>query len=240
MSRAGIGAYAKTNNQLVTEHTPLVKRIAHHLLQRLPSSVQLDDLVQAGMLGLLEASNKYDATKGASFSTFAGIRIRGAMLDEVRRGDWAPRSVYRNSRRISQAIREKEYYKGGEASDIEIAEHLQVSMEEYSAMLRDSVGCRLFSFDEIFDVEDPEQSRLIGSSPSVLEEFQRSEFGTRLVEAVDRLPEREKLVMSLYYTEELNLREIGEILGVSESRVSQIHSQATLRLKSRLADWAGE
>lgn len=239
MAHHGIQAYTKTNNQLVAEHASLVKRIAYHLLQRLPNSVQVDDLIQAGMLGLLEASSKYDAKKGASFTTFAGIRIRGAMLDEVRRGDWAPRSVHRNSRRITQAIRDLEFQKGSGATDTEIAKYLGISLSEYSAMLRDSNGCRLFSFDEIFDVEDPEESRLLGGSPGVLDEFQREQFKLRLASAIETLPERERLVLSLYYDEELNLKEIGEVLGVSESRVSQIHSQATLRLRSRLSEWMG-
>ncbi len=130
-------------------YAPLVKRIAHHLLGRLPNSVQLDDLIQSGMIGLLEAAQKYDASKGASFETYAGIRIRGSMLDEMRRGDWAPRSVHRNSRRVAAAIRAVELRKANEASDQEIADELGVSLDEYFAMLADAAGRKLFSFDEL-------------------------------------------------------------------------------------------
>ena len=237
MAYAGIAAYKKSSNQLVAEHASLVNRIAHHLMLRLPKNIQLDDLTQAGMLGLLEAAAKYDCTKGASFETYAGIRIRGAMLDEVRRGDWAPRSVHRNSRRVSQAIRDAENRKSGEVSDSEIAKTLGVGLKEYFIMLNDSIGCRLFSYDEIFDTEDPEESRMMASVPGILDELHERQFQRRLAEAIAVIPEREQLVLSLYYDDELNLKEIGEVLGVSESRVSQIHTQATLRLRARLSDW---
>ncbi|MGB1092624.1 MAG: sigma-70 family RNA polymerase sigma factor, partial [Oceanobacter sp.] len=148
-------AYASVEKQsldeLVSRHAPLVKRIAHHLLARLPDSVQVDDLIQSGMIGLIEAANKYDGEKGASFETYAGIRIRGAMLDEIRQGDWAPRSVHRNSRKISDAIAQIESSKGGVAEDLEVAETLGVSLQEYHAMLQDSAGCKLFSLEEITD-----------------------------------------------------------------------------------------
>src|SRR3569623_551641 len=154
----------KTSNQdeIVTKHAPLVKRIAYHLMSRLPPSVQADDLIQAGMIGLLEASRNYDAGQGASFETYAGIRIRGAMLDEIRRNDCAPGSVDR---------------------------------------------------------------------------VQNDAFKRSLSDAIASLPDRERLVMTLYYDEELNLREIGAVIGVSESRVSQIHSQALIRLQARLGRW---
>lgn len=226
--------------QIVREHATLVKRIAHHLLGRLPDSVQLDDLVQAGMIGLMEAARKYDGGKGASFETYAGIRIRGAMLDEIRRGDWAPRSVHRNSRRISAAIKQIESEKGRDAEDSEVAAVLGISAEEYHSILQDSAGCRLFSFEEMveksetgFDVFDDE------ASPNPLEGIERDSFQKQLAEAIRTLPEREQLVLALYYDEELNLKEIGAVLGVSESRVSQLHSQAAHRLRSRLGGWLG-
>ncbi len=227
-------------DRLVVQHAPLVKRIAHHLLGRLPNSVQLDDLIQSGMIGLLEAAQKYDASKGATFETYAGIRIRGAMLDEMRRGDWAPRSVHRNARRVAAAIRAVELRRANEASDQEIAKELGVSLEEYFAMLTDAAGRKLLSFDEL-PTDDDGDSIVAGhpeGGPGPYEHVQDDAFRRRLVEAIGNLPEREQLVLSLYYDDELNLKEIGEVLGVSESRVSQIHTQATLRLRARLQDWS--
>lgn len=225
--------------QLVREHASLVKRIAYHLLNRLPDSVQLDDLIQSGMIGLIEAARKYDGGKGASFETYAGIRIRGAMLDEVRKGDWAPRSVHRNSRMISAAIRQIEGEKGRDAEDSEVASLLGMSQEEYHGILQDSAGCKLFSFEELaeksesgIEVFDSESE---GSTP--LEGLERDSFQKQLAQAIQTLPEREQLVLSLYYDEELNLKEIGAVLGVSESRVSQLHSQAAHRLRARLTGW---
>lgn len=222
---------------LVQEQAPLVKRIAHHLLGRLPDSVQLDDLIQAGMIGLIEAARKYDGGKGASFETYAGIRIRGAMLDEIRRGDWAPRSVHRNSRKISEAIKEVELLKGRDADDQEVADHLGMSVDEYHGHLKDSAGCRLFSFEEVLEKSEQGHEQIAGASPGPFPGIEKEAFRRALAESIKGLPEREQLVLALYYDEELNLKEIGAILGISESRVSQIHSQAAHRLRSRLTDW---
>lgn len=228
----------ESQRQLVERYAPLVKRIAYHLLARLPASVQVEDLMQAGMIGLLEASKKYDAGKGASFETFAGIRIRGAMLDEVRKGDWAPRSVHRNSRMVSEAIRKVEARTGRDAKDQEVAAELQLSLEEYYGILGDTLGSRLFSFDDL--LQDGEHIGLQEQGVAHLEpsrELEQERFQVALAEAIEQLPEREKLVLALYYDEELNLKEIGEVLGVSESRVSQLHSQCAARLRARLSDW---
>ena len=188
------------------------------------------------MIGLLEAASKYDASKGASFETFAGIRIRGAMLDEIRKGDWGPRSVYRNSRRITEAVQVVEAKLGRDARDAEVAKELDVKIDEYYTILSDLRGCRLFSYEELFDSEESRmQARSGDRGPSA--DIQEEKFKTALIEAIDKLPEREKLVLMLYYDEEMNLKEIGKVLGVSESRVSQIHSQAALRLRSRLQNW---
>ena len=229
-------ASRRTYAELVERHTPLVKRIARHLSARMPASVQLDDLVQAGMVGLLEAARKFDVDKGASFETFAGIRIRGAMLDEIRRGDWGPRSVYRNSRRVSEAIRAVEAKLGRDSRDSEVAAEMDVSLEEYFNILQDLRGCRLFSFEDMFDSEESRlQRRSENNAPEM--DLQTEKFRKALGSAIETLSEREQLVLNLYYEKELNLKEIGKVLGVSESRVSQIHSQAALRLRARLQNW---
>ncbi len=230
-------AQARSMEELVAEHTPLVKRIAHHLLARMPSSVQLDDLMQSGMIGLLEAAQKYDVSKGASFETYAGIRIRGAMLDEIRKGDWAPRSVHRKSREVAEAVRAVEARTGTDARDQDVAEELGIDLDTYYTILQDASGSRLFSFEDLGDGEDSGLDRIAGTTRGPGEGHQDEQFRKNLAAAIDGLPEREKLVLALYYDEELNLKEIGEVLGVSESRISQIHSQAALRLRARLQDW---
>jgi len=224
--------------ELVEQYATLVKRIAHHMLGRLPSNVQVNDLIQSGMVGLLEAARKYDASKGASFETYAGIRIRGAMLDDIRKDDWAPRSVHRNARRVTEAMRAVEARTGRDAQDQEVAAEMGVELDEYYSYLQDSLSTRLFSFEEITSEDDnplEAQSNPMSSSPA--SGVEKQAFRASLAEAIGTLPERERLVLALYYKEELNLKEIGAVLGVSESRVSQIHSQAALRLRSRLTDW---
>ena len=209
------------SDDLVTKHAALVKRIAYHLMSRLPPSVQADDLIQAGMIGLLEASRNYDATQGASFETYAGIRIRGSMLDEIRRTDWTPRSVHRKARQV--------------------AEKLGIELNEYHRILQDATGCRVFSIDDagINGEESPQQA---SGEPrnEPLDCLQNSDFKAALAHSISGLPERERLVMAMYYDEELNLREIGEVLGVSESRVCQIHGQALIRLRARMGEWTGK
>ena len=223
--------------QTVEKYAPLVNRIARHLLARMPANVQIDDLVQSGMIGLLDAAGKYDKTKGASFETYAGIRIQGAMLDEVRKGDWTPRSVHRKSRDVAKAIQKIEARNGRHAFDKEIAEEMETDLDTYYHILQDATGTRLFSFDEISEGADPIMETMDGDLPDPLDSLQKSRFRQDLAKAIDALPDREKLVLSLYYDEQLNLKEIGEIIGVSESRVSQIHSLAALRLRSRMSEW---
>jgi RNA polymerase sigma factor for flagellar operon FliA len=241
---SGLATYMAVQEQdsdsLVNKHAPLVKRIAYHLMNRLPPNVQADDLIQAGMIGLLEASRNYDPSQGASFETYAGIRIRGAMLDEIRRSDWTPRSVHRKARLVAEAMREIENEQGRDARDVEVAEALDMSLDDYHRILQDASGCRIFSVEELQAVGElpQERDRIDMSGP--FEGIQRDAFRSSLADAISGLPERERLVIALYYDEELNLREIGQVLGVSESRVCQIHSQATLRLRSRLSEWLGE
>lgn len=234
---ANISVEFKNSNKLVVEHEPLVKRIAFHLMSRLPASVQVDDLVQAGMIGLIEASRKFDPEQGASFETYAGIRIRGAMLDEIRRTDWTPRSVHRKAREVAEAVRKIENEKGRDARDVEVAEAMGLGLDEYHKILQDATGCRIFSFEDPGSVGEDGLAQTHRQPNQPLENLQNCDFKQGLAGAIKGLPERERLVMALYYDEELNLREIGEILGVSESRVCQIHGQALIRLRARMEKW---
>lgn len=221
----------------VERHAVLVKRIAYHLVARLPHTVEVDDLIQTGMIGLLDAAQNYDSTQGASFETYAGIRIRGAMLDEVRRNDWAPRSVHRKAREISAVMQKLEQQHGRPATDNEIAKVLGITVDEYHQQLHDSAGHQVFSLDEFSDNDEAHAQPITAVLSGPIETLQSEEFQSALTEAIKTLPERECLLIGLYYNEELNLKEIGEVLGVSESRVSQIHSQTVIRLRSKLSAW---
>ncbi|RDL43642.1 RNA polymerase sigma factor FliA [Marinomonas piezotolerans] len=225
---------------IVQKYDYLVKKIAYHLLARLPSNVDVDDLMQAGMMGLIEAYKRFESTKGASFETYAGIRIRGSIMDEVRKSDWAPRSVRRNGRAVTTAIREIEASSGREATDVEVAAHMGISMDEYHDIIHSSMSTQLFSYEEMLESEHGNHELDIENDSDASQPYHLVEeggFQQHLAQEIDRLPEREKLVLSLYYNDELNLKEIGAVLGVSESRVSQIHSQAAMRLRARLGEW---
>lgn len=226
------------DDDLVTRHAPLVKRIAYHLISRLPPSVQADDLIQAGMIGLLEAARNYDASQGASFETYAGIRIRGAMLDEIRKGDWVPRSVHRRAREMAEAIRAIENRTGRDARDHEVADAMGLSLDNYHRILQDVSGHRVLSFEDMGIDEGGISGNTHDIASNPYEGLEREDFKKALAEAISGLPERERLVLTLYYDEEMNLREIGAVIGVSESRISQIHSQALIRLQARLKSWA--
>lgn len=241
--RSELAAYTETEmasvnetsqDDLVEQHATLVKRIAYHLISRLPSCVQVDDLIQAGMIGLLEAARNYDATQGASFETYAGIRIRGSMLDEIRKGDWTPRSLHRKVREISQTMREIETEHGRDARDSEVAERLDMTLDDYHQVLQDASSHQIVSFEDIPSKDANVVDGLSAKITGPLENLQEDNLKETLATAIAGLPERERLVMSLYYDEELNLRETGEVLGVSESRVCQIHSQALIRLKAKI------
>nr|WP_196491627.1 RNA polymerase sigma factor FliA [Photobacterium leiognathi] len=231
------GQYQQSPQAFIERYSSLVKRIAHHLMVRLPPSVLVEDLIQAGMIGLLEAQQNYDPTKGASFETFAGIRIRGAMLDDIRRGDWVPRSVYKNSRKISEAISHLENELGRDPNDQEIAQYLDMPLEQYHQALND-VNCgRLVGISDLGVAEDSVANEESIEENAPFQGVADDSFRASLAEAIKTLPEREALVLSLYYDEELNLKEIGAVIGVSESRICQIHSQAMQRLRAKLTAW---
>ena len=228
----------ESTDELVRRHAPLVRRIAYHLMGRLPPSVDVDDLVQAGMIGLLEAARHYATDRSASFETYAGIRIRGAMLDELRRTDWTPRSVHRKAREVAEVVRQIEHETGADAEDAEVIRRLGINAMEYHQILADAASARLLSLAAPDDAEGGASLDVL--DPDGLEPYERAEqegMRSALVEAIGGLPEREQLVMSLYYEQELNLKEIGAVLGVTESRVCQIHGQALIRLRARLTGW---
>jgi len=237
LAKANAYSTQTDKSALLEQHTVLVKRIAYHLLARLPASVQVDDLIQSGMIGLLEASNNFDHTKGASFETFAGIRIRGAMLDEIRRGDWTPRSVHKNSRMVSDAIKTLESELGRDVTDKEVADKLDLSLNDYHHILNDVSSGKVIGIDDLGVSEDAINLEHQSTSNEPYNQIEQVVFKRALSECISTLPERESLVLSLYYDEELNLREIGRVIDVSESRVSQIHSQAMHRLKARMQSW---
>lgn len=222
-------------DELVEQYAPLVKRIAYHLIARLPPNIQVDDLIQAGMIGLLDAASKFDAAHGASFETYAGTRIRGAMWDEVRRCGWTPRSLHRKARQAAEAIQQIENREGRAARSSEVAKLLDMTLDEYNRLLAESVASRVLSLDETGVLAEDSEPR--GNTHEPFDTLDEEAFAQQLAQAIAALPERERLVVSLYYDEELNLREIGAVLGVSESRVCQIHGQALLRLRGGLKDW---
>ncbi|NVK25993.1 MAG: RNA polymerase sigma factor FliA [Gammaproteobacteria bacterium] len=234
---AGYEANETDLSSVLEQHATLVKRIAHHLSARLPDSVLVDDLIQAGMIGLLEAAKNFDGSKGASFETYAGIRIRGAMLDDIRKGDWTPRSVHRNTRMISEKISSLEAELGRDVKDTEVAAALDISIEQYHVMLKDANAGKIIGMDDLGISEDVIVVKEEHKEDDIYEGIEKKHFKSSLANAIKTLPEREAMILSLYYDDELNLREIGDVLNVSESRVSQIHSQAMVRLRSRLKEW---
>lgn len=228
---------AQSSEDLVAENVDLVKRIAQHLAARLPSSVDIDDLIQSGMVGLLEAAQNFDASRGATFRTYAGIRVRGAMLDDIRKYDWTPRSVHHKYRQVAEATAEIEAETGAPAKGEVVAEKMGISVDEYHAILADSASSRLFSLDETLDESPFQRSMPTSDSATPEQELHDAQFRSSLASEIERLPERERLVLSLYYEQELNLKEIGQVLEVTESRVCQIHGQAMLRLRNAVTRW---
>jgi RNA polymerase sigma factor FliA len=220
--------------QLVVKFAPLVKRIAYHLLLKLPASVQVDDLIQNGMIGLLDASTRFEEGLGAQFETYAVQRIRGSMLDGLREEDRLPRGLRREMRRVEAAIQKLEHQHGRHPNETELAETLDMPLTEYQKLLQDARGHQLIYLEDMSGEGDEDflerhQTGVVSDPLALLED---ANMRSSLVQAIDNLPEREKLMMSLYYEEDLNLREIGEVMGVTESRVCQLHSQAVLRLRA--------
>lgn len=232
-------------NELLIQHAPLVKKLAHMMRARLPPSVEVDDLIQAGMIGLLDAASRYEEVHGAQFETYAMQRIRGAMLDELRSNDWMPRGMRQNMRKVEDAIRTLQQRLGHPPNESEVAKQLNLSVKAYQDLLFDGAGHQLVYYEDFFDSESSEHfldRHTADVAEDPLQMLMDSGFRQAVIDAIDALPEREKLLMGLYYEQEMNLKEIGAILGVTESRVSQLHSQAIARMRVRLKElmWTGE
>ncbi len=231
-------------DDMLTQHATLVKKLAYQLKAKLPPSVEMDDLIQAGMMGLLDAVNRYEDIHGAQFETYAVQRIRGSMLDELRNTDWLPRSLRKNMRDMETAISQLEQTLGRPPTEKEVAKKLDLSLDDYYEMLGDCSGHQLIYYEDFHESDSGEHflDRFKGDDSSdPIKGLLAGDFRDALIEAIDSLPEREKILMGLYYEQELNLKEIGVVMNVSESRVSQLHSQAIARLRANLKEkaWTG-
>jgi len=225
-------------DELIMKYAPAIDRVARRIVSRTGLQSAFDDLWSAGALGLVEAARRFDAGRGVSFETFVEHRIRGAMLDELRKTDWTPRSVHRKLREVSEVVRQIENETGADATDAEVIRRLGIDAQEYHQILADAASARLLSLSAPEDDEDGAALDVAdqeGLGPQ--DRFEQEGMRGALVEAIGGLPEREQLVMSLYYEQELNLKEIGAVLGVTESRVCQIHGQALIRLRARMTGW---
>lgn len=226
--------------QCVIKFAPLVKRIAHHMMASLPPSVEVDDMIQSGMMGLLDAARRYTESEGAQFETYAVQRIRGAMLDGLRQADWLPRTLRRSLRGIETMIGRLEQRHGRAPSEKELAAALDMSLADYQHLLQEARGYQLVSYEDFkgSDEESFVDRYCTDGRPDPLSFLMERAVREDLIAAIADLPDREQKVMGLYYEQELNLREIGEVLGVSESRICQLHTQAIARLRALLRQGA--
>lgn len=231
-------------NHLLEMHAPLVKRLAHQMKAKLPPSVEVDDLIQAGMIGLLDAVSRYEDTHGAQFETYAVQRIRGAMLDELRSSDWLPRSIRQTMRKIEEAMNKVQQRLGRPPKEAEIAAEMKLSLTEYQELLGEGSGHQLVYYEDFHEKDENEHfldRYCVDESGDPLQSLMNGGFRQAVIQAIEALPEREKILMGLYYEQEMNLKEIGAVMGVSESRVCQLHSQAIARMRARLKGqaWTG-
>lgn len=231
-----------SEEQLVAKHLPMVRRLAWQMLGRLPSNVEIDDLIQSGLMGLLDAVRRYEQQEDAQFETYAITRIRGAMIDELRSQDWLPRSVRSKAKAIEDAISKLMQVLQREPTETEIADELEISLEEYQSMLEDAHGVQILYYEdfnrhsegedsgnalEYTEVDDQDQS-------NPFKDIVSNELRLALVHAISDLPEREKLLLSLQFEQDLNQKEIAAVLEITEGRVSQIRSQAIARIRATL------
>ncbi len=230
---------------LLTLYMPMVKRLAHHMMGRLPPSVEEDDIVQAGMMGLLDAISRYDEAQSAQFEAYAIQRIRGSMIDELRHSDWMPRSARQSMRKIEKAIGMLQHQLGRQPSEGEIAAAMQIPLEAYQSLLGDARGHQLMYFEDFGESDESDtflDKQSANESSMPLPQLLDANLRACIIAGIENLPEREQLLMSLYYEQELNLREIAEVFGVSESRICQLHGQAIARLRTKLKEdaWIAE
>ncbi|MBI2567113.1 MAG: FliA/WhiG family RNA polymerase sigma factor [Candidatus Schekmanbacteria bacterium] len=231
-------------DELILEYAPLVKYVAQRVSSRLPRQVELDDLVCAGVLGLIDAIDKFDPSRGIAFKTYAELRIRGAILDELRDMDWVPRSIRKKRREVEQAYREVEQRLGRPAEDVEVAQELGIPVAELHELLEEVRGLTLGSFQEIGAMGGAEEAgdegllRFIADpeAEDPVAVCHREQLVELIGQAIDALPEKEREVMLLYYQHELTMKEAGEALNVTESRVSQLHTKAIIRIRKYLAN----
>ena len=231
---------------LILEHLPQIKYIAQRISSKLPSHVELNDLVSAGVLGLLDAIDKFDESRGVKFKTYAELRIKGAILDSLRNLDWAPRSLRKKSKDLEKVYRELEQRLGRPVADKEVCDEMGITLEEFYDLVDQIKGLNLGSFHELSNQEDENGGeplvKYVPDAPDMdpFFVFHKTEIQGILATAIDTLPKKERLVVSLYYFDEMTMKEIGKVLGVNESRVSQLHTKAMLRLRTKLKRMNGQ
>ena len=229
-----------TRERLIIEYAPLIKYIAQKIAARLPANIELDDLISSGVIGLMDAIDKYDSSRDNKFKTYAEFRIRGAILDELRAQDWVPRSVREKAKSLERCYQRIEQEKGRQATDEEVCANLGINQQEFNDLLTQVRGVSLLSVDDIANLSKADKRSIHGigdndsRQPTPFNEVSMAHLKRMIADAIRDLPEKQRLVLSLYYYEDLNLKEIGRVLDVTESRVSQLHTQAVLKLKARL------
>jgi RNA polymerase sigma factor for flagellar operon FliA len=225
-------------NALIRQYQPLVRKLAHHMMARLPANVQVDDLIQVGLIGLSEALSRFEATQGVQFETFATQRIRGAMLDELRENDWVSRSTRKSQKEIEESLRRLEHRLGRSPLESEIAADLGISLSDYQSLLTKVRGTQLVYLEDLNHGSEDEDSfldRHMGDPDAdPINVLRDQRLRTALVAAIKNLPEREQFIMSMYYEQDMNLKEIAAVLDVTESRVCQLHSQSIARLRAKM------
>lgn len=239
MGAVAIVQKKSTNDDVIRQYLPLVKRIAYHMMARLPASVEVDDLIQVGLIGLMDAVSRFDGSQGAQFESYATQRIRGAMLDDLRDADWLPRHIRQKSRQIESAINKLAQRHRRPPTELEISAEMGISLADYQSMLGDVKGNQLLYYEDFSDEESSDflERYLVDDVSDPLSLLEDDGFRKGLIQAIEDLPEREKNLMGMYYEQDMNLKEIGAVMGVSESRICQLHSQAVARLRAKMKPW---